>query len=401
MTIMPKNANCVPAWQPETVLVHGGTLRSSYNETSEALFLTQGYVYDSAEQAEQRFKDEAGGFIYSRYANPTVAMFEERMRSFEGAEAARATATGMAAVSAALLSYLRAGDHVIAARALFGSCRYVVEDICPGFGIESTLVHGPDIEQWERAIRPNTKVFFFESPSNPTLDLVDIAAVSRLARSIGAIVVVDNVFATPLLQRPLLLGADVVVYSATKHIDGQGRCLGGIVLGSSDYVKDHLHNYLKHTGPSLSPFNAWTMLKGLETLPIRVRQQCENAAVIANTIADHRAVSRVIYCGRSDHPQADLANEQMRGGGQIVSFELKGGKDNAFRFLNALRLIRLSNNLGDAKSLITHPATTTHQRLKPEQRTELGISDGLVRLSVGLESVIDLQIDVEQALAAV
>ncbi|MEM7747549.1 MAG: aminotransferase class I/II-fold pyridoxal phosphate-dependent enzyme, partial [Pseudomonadota bacterium] len=266
------------SWRPETELVHGGTLRSGFNETSEAIYLTQGYVYDSAEQAEQRFKDESGGFIYSRYANPTVAMFEERVRLLEGAEAARATSSGMAAVTGAILSYVKAGDHVVAARALFGSCRYVVEDICPRFGVESTLVHGPDIEQWRQAVRPNTKVFFLESPANPTLDLVDIEAVSQLAHSIGAIVIVDNVFATPMQQRPLALGADVVVYSATKHIDGQGRCLGGIVLGSAGYVKDHLHPFLKHTGPSLSPFNAWTLLKGLETLPIRVERQTQSAA---------------------------------------------------------------------------------------------------------------------------
>lgn len=388
-------------WRPETALVHGGTLRSQFNETSEALFLTQGYVYDSAEQAEQRFKDEAGGFIYSRYANPTVAMFEERMRIFEGAGAARATATGMAAVSSSLLSYLKTGDHVVAARALFGSCRYIVEDLCPRYGISSTLVHGPDLEQWKQAIRPETKVFFFETPSNPTLDLVDIKAVSELAHSIGAIVVVDNVFATPMLQRPMALGADVVVYSATKHIDGQGRCLGGIVLGSEAYVKDHLHNYLKHTGPSISPFNAWTMLKGLETLPLRVKQQCENAAVVADRLAQHAAVQRVIYCGREDHPQAGLAAKQMSGGGQVVAFELSGGKAGAFRFLNGLQLIKLSNNLGDTKSLITHPATTTHQRLKPEERADLGISEGLVRLSVGLEAAEDIVTDIETALAGI
>ncbi len=387
-----------PDWQAETTLVHGGSLRSGFGEISEALYLTQGYQYNSAEEAEERFKTEAGGFIYSRYANPTVAMFEERVRLLEGAEAARATASGMAAVTGALLSYLKAGDHVVAARALFGSCRYVVEDICPKFGIASTLVDGPDIEAWKAAIRPETKVCFFETPANPTLDLVDIEAVSRLAHEAGAIVVVDNVFATPMLQRPLKHGADVVVYSATKHIDGQGRCLGGIVLGSEAYVKDHLHNFLKHTGPSLSPFNAWVLLKGLETLPLRVRQQCESAAAIAAALAGHSNVRRVIYCGAMDHPQADLACRQMPGGGQIVSFEIAGGKEGAFRFLNKLRLIKLSNNLGDAKSLITHPATTTHQRLKPEARAELGITDGLVRLSVGLEATDDIIADVERAL---
>ncbi|MGI9524029.1 MAG: O-succinylhomoserine sulfhydrylase [Hyphomicrobiaceae bacterium] len=387
-------------WLPQTTLVHGGVLRSQFGETSEALYLTQGYLYDSAEQAEQRFKDEAGGFIYSRYANPTVAMFEERMRSFEGAGAGRATATGMAAVSAAILSYVSAGDHVVSARALFGSCRYIVEDLCPRYGIESTLVHGPDLDQWRAAVRSNTKLFFFESPSNPTLDLVDIVSVCKIAREIGALVVVDNVFATPMLQRPLELGADVVVYSATKHIDGQGRCLGGIVLGSKDYVSDNLHTYLKHTGPSLSPFNAWTLLKGLETLPVRVRQQCESADVVAHSLSGRHDINRVIYCGHDCHPQIELAKRQMHGGGQIVSFELAGGKVHAFKFLNALKLIRLSNNLGDAKSLITHPATTTHQRLKPEERERLGIGDGLVRLSVGLEATEDILADIEAALAA-
>lgn len=389
-----------PTWQPETALVHGGSLRSGFSEMSEAMFLTQGYQYSSAEQAEERFKSEAGGFIYSRYANPTVAMFEERMRLFEGAGAARGVASGMAAVTGAMLSVLKAGDHVVAARALFGSCRYVVEDLCPKFGIESTLVHGPDIEAWKAAIKPNTKVCFFETPANPTLDLVDIQAVADLAHAVGALVIVDNVFATPMLQRPLKHGADVVVYSATKHIDGQGRCLGGIVLGSEDYVHDHLHNFLKHTGPSLSPFNAWVMLKGLETLPLRVRQQCASAAVIAQALGEHRAVQRVLFCGGADHPQAELAARQMSGGGQVVTFELAGGKDAAFRFLNRLRLIKLSNNLGDAKSLITHPATTTHQRLKPDERSALGITDGMVRLSVGLEAEADLIGDLVQALDA-
>jgi O-succinylhomoserine sulfhydrylase len=389
-----------PGWRPETALVHGGTVRSGFGEMSEAMFLTQGYAYDSAEQAEARFKDEKSGFIYSRYANPTVTMFEDRMIALEGAEAARATASGMAAVSASLLCFLKAGDHVVAARALFGSCRYVIENICPRFGIDFTLVDGTDLDQWQAAIKPGTKAVFFETPSNPTLDLVDIAAVAEIAHTAGAIVVVDNVFATPMLQRPLALGADVVVYSATKHIDGQGRCLGGIILGSNDYVDDHLHPYFKHTGPALSPFNAWVMLKGLETLPIRVRQQCSSAALVADTIAGQKGITRVLYCGRDDHPQAALAKRQMSGGAQVVSFEFEGGKAQAFRFLNALRIIKLSNNLGDAKSLITHPATTTHQRLKPEERAELGISDSLVRLSVGLEAPEDLIEEIGNAVAA-
>jgi len=399
MTNDPADANEQETWGAETRLVHGGSLRSAFAETSEALFLTQSYVYASAEQAEERFKSE-GGFIYSRYANPTVSMFEERMRLLEGAGAARATATGMAAVTSALLCFLKAGDHVVAARALFGSCRYVVDDLCPRFGIASTLVDGRDIKAWERAVRPNTKAFFFETPANPTLDLVDIKAVAELAHGAGALVVVDNVFATPVLQRPLTLGADVVVYSATKHVDGQGRCLGGVVLGSQAYVKDHLHNFLKHTGPSLSPFNAWVMLKGLETLTLRVRAQCDAAARIADHLAALKGVTRVLFCGRPDHPQAALAKRQMQGPGQVVTFEIAGGKPAAFRFLNALRLIKISNNLGDAKSLITHPATTTHQRLKPEDRAELGISDGMLRLSVGLETPADLAADIDRALAA-
>jgi O-succinylhomoserine sulfhydrylase len=384
---------------PETLLIHGGTLRSGFGELSEAMFVTQSYVYESAEQAEERFKSEAG-FIYSRYANPTVAMFEERLRLLEGAEAARATATGMAAVTAALLCFLKAGDHLVAARALFGSCRYVVEELCPRFGIASTLVDGRDLQAWAGAMRPNTKAVFFETPANPTLDLVDIAAVCKLAHRAGARVVVDNVFATPILQKPLQLGADIVVYSATKHIDGQGRCLGGIVLGSAAYVKEHLHNFLKHTGPSLSPFNAWVLLKGLETLPLRVRAQCASAAKIADYLAGQPGVQRTLFCGRPDHPQAALAKEQMSGFGQVVTFDIEGGKAAAFRFLNALRLVKISNNLGDAKSIITHPATTTHQRLKPQARAELGIAEGTLRLSVGLEATADLTADIDRGLAA-
>jgi O-succinylhomoserine sulfhydrylase len=399
MAERPRPQDTPDTWSPETQLVHGGTLRSQFAETSEAIFLTQSYVYASAEQAEERFKSEAG-YIYSRYANPTVAMFEERMRLLEGAEAARATATGMAAVTSALLCFLKAGDHVVAARALFGSCRYVVEDLCPRFGVASTLVDGRDTRAWANAVRPNTKAFFFETPANPTLDLVDIAAVAEIGHAAGALVVVDNVFATPILQKPLELGADIVVYSATKHIDGQGRCLGGIVLGSQAYVKDHLHTFLKHTGPSLSPFNAWVMLKGLETLPVRVRAQCETAARLADHLVGQSGIKRVLYCGRSDYPQAALARRQMSGFGQVVAFELAAGKEAAFRFLNALKLVKISNNLGDAKSLITHPATTTHQRLKPQVRADLGIADGLLRLSVGLEAYADIAADIDRALAA-
>jgi O-succinylhomoserine sulfhydrylase len=393
----PKSANPA-AWSAETLLVHGGTLRSQFGETSEAMFLTQSFVYDTAEQAEARFKDEDPGFIYSRFSNPTTGMFEERMRLLEGAEAARATATGMAAVTSALLCFLKAGDHIVAARAMFGSCLYVAQDLCPRFGIACTLVDGRDTAAWQRAMRPNTRALFFETPANPTLDLVDIAAVSEIAHAGGALVVVDNVFATPLMQKPLKLGADIVVYSATKHIDGQGRCLGGVVLCSQKFLTDHLHTFLRQTGPAMSPFNAWVMLKGLETLPLRVRAQCETAAKIADHLAEQRGVTRVLFCGRPDYAQAALAKRQMSGPGQVVTFELEGGKAAAFRFLNALKLIRISNNLGDAKSLITHPATTTHQRLKPEARAELGISDGMIRLSVGLEAYADLAADIDRAL---
>ena len=389
-----------PAWQPETQLVHGGTLRSGFSETSEAMFLTQSFVYDSAEQAEARFQNDDPGFIYSRFSNPTVDMFEERMRLLEGAEAARATATGMAAVTSALLSYLSVGDHIVAARALFGSCRYVVEDLCPRFGIEATLIDGRDLDAWQAAMRPNTKAVFFETPANPTLDIVDIAAVSEIAHAAGALVFVDNVFATPLLQKPLKHGADVVIYSATKHIDGQGRCLGGVVLGSEEYVNDNLHNFLRQTGPALSPFNAWVLLKGLETLPVRVEAQAARAERLAAFLADQSSVSRVLFAGSPDHPQSDVVRRQMTGGGTIVTIEIGGGKEAAFRFVNALTIFKISNNLGDAKSLVTHPATTTHQRLSEEARAELGISDGMLRLSLGLEAADDLIADVDRALIA-
>lgn len=395
---------CNPAnpetWSPETQLVHGGVLRSQFSETSEALFLTQGYVYKNAEEAEARFKNESPGYQYSRFGNPTVTMFEDRMKLLEGAEDARATATGMAAVTAALLSYLRTGDHIVAARAMFGSCRYIVETLCPRFGIEATLIDGRDLDAWKDAIKPNTKMFFFETPANPTLDLVDIAGVSKVAHDKGILVAVDNVFATPLLQKPLQHGADIVIYSATKHIDGQGRCLGGIVLCSAKFATDHLQDWVRQTGPSMSPFNAWVLLKGLETMPVRVERQCATAEALAAHLVGKPGVKDVIYPGRSDHPQASLAKRQMTGGGQIVTIEVEGGRAAAFRFQNALRLIKISNNLGDAKSLITHPTTTTHFRLKPEQRAELGITDGMLRISVGLEAADDLKADLNAALAA-
>jgi O-succinylhomoserine sulfhydrylase len=389
------------SYRPETRLVHSGTLRSQFGETSEALFLTQGYVYDSSLSAERRFKNEEPGYQYSRFSNPTVTMFEQRMAALEGAEAARATATGMAAVTTAVMGQLRAGDHVVAAKALFGSCRYVVEEHCNRYGIASTLVDGTDLAQWKNAVRPNTKTFFLESPTNPTLEVLDIKAIAEIAHAAGATLVVDNVFATPMYQRPLELGADCVVYSATKHIDGQGRCLGGVVLGSEKFIQDNIHQLIRQTGPSLSPFNAWVLLKGLETLAVRVQRQTDTAAAVATALAEHPKVSRLIYPGRADHPQAEVAQRQMQAGSTLLAFEVKGEKAGAFRFQDALRLVKISNNLGDAKSLITHPATTTHQRLTPAARAELGISDGLVRLSCGLEHPADIVEDLVTALAAV
>ncbi|MCC0058978.1 MAG: O-succinylhomoserine sulfhydrylase [Hyphomicrobiaceae bacterium] len=387
-------------WSLATRLVQEGILRSQFGETSEAVFLNSGYVYDSPEQAEARFKGEAEGYVYSRYANPTVSMFERRMCALEGADAARGTASGMAAVAASLLCFLKAGDHVVSGRALFGSCLYIVEDLLPRYGISSTLVDGRDLSAWEAAVRPNTKAFFFETPTNPTLELVDIEAVAKIAKGCGALTVVDNVFATPLGQRPIELGADIVVYSATKHIDGQGRCLGGVVLGPQNYIDETLHTFLKHTGPSLSPFNAWVLLKGLETLPLRVARQCESATRIADFLADRPEISRVYYPGRTDHPQYDLAKKQMAFGGPMLAFEVGNKKEDAFAFLNGLQLFTISNNLGDAKSLTTHPATTTHQRLTSEARAELGIFDNTVRISVGLEDLNDLVADLDHALSA-
>jgi O-succinylhomoserine sulfhydrylase len=383
-----------------TKLVHAGTRRSQYNEVSEALFLTQGFVYESAEAAEARFI-QAGPdeFIYARYGNPTVAMFEERIAALEGAEDAFATASGMAAVSGALTSMLRAGDHVVAARALFGSCLYVLEEVLTRFGVEVSFVDGTDLDQWRAAIRPGTRAVFFETVANPTLDVIDIAAVAALAHAAGALVVVDNVFATPVYSDAIAQGADVVVYSATKHIDGQGRCLGGVVLGTRAFIRKVLEPYMKHTGGALSPFNAWVMLKGLETIDLRVRAQSQAAQAIAEAL-DGDARLRVIYPGLADHPQHALAMRQMGQGGTVIALDIKGGQEAAFRFLNALEIVLISNNLGDAKSIITHPATTTHQRLPAEQKAALGITPGLVRLSVGLEDAQDLLDDLQCALAA-
>jgi len=386
--------------RPRTELVHGGTYRTPFGETSEAMFLTSGYVYETMEAAEARFKGDEPGFIYSRFANPTVRMFEERMMALEGAEDARATATGMAAVTSAMLCCLEAGDHVLASRALFGSCRYVIDTLLPKFGVEFTLVDGRDLAEWKRGVRSNTKLLFLETPSNPTLELIDIAAVAGIANEAGARLVVDNVFATPMLQKPLELGADIVVYSATKHIDGQGRALGGIVLSDAQFIADHLGNFLRQTGPSISPFNAWVMLKGLETLDLRVRAMTESAEKVARFLESRTEIGRVFYPGLPSHPQHELAKRQMAGGSNMVAFEVGTSKADAFRFANALEVVSISNNLGDAKSLITHPATTTHQRLTPEDRAELGINENLVRLSVGLEDADDLIDDMSRGLAA-
>ncbi len=387
-----------PHWRPETQAVRAGLHRTEHGETAEALFLTSGYVYDAAEEAAARFAGEAEGYVYSRYANPTVRMFEERLAALEGAEACMATASGMAAMFSALACQLEAGDHVVAARQLFGSCHQVITKILARFGISHTLVDGADIDAWRAAMRPETKVFFLETPANPTLALCDIAAVAEVAHAAGVRLVVDNVFATPVLQKPLELGADVVIYSATKHIDGQGRTLGGAVLGSEEFIKDELQFFLRHTGPALSPFNAWVLLKGLETLPMRVMRMSETAQRLAEFLAERLGPEKVRYPGLATHPQRDLARRQMAAGGSLLAFELDGGREATFRFLNALEVIDISNNLGDAKSLITHPASTTHSALTDEERAAQGVAEGLVRLSVGLEHVDDLKRDLERAL---
>jgi O-succinylhomoserine sulfhydrylase len=381
-----------------TLLVHGGTLRSPFNETSEALFLNSGYVYDDSSAAESTFKNNGPGYIYSRFSNPTVDMFQRRMALLEGAEEARGVASGMAAVTTAAMAQVKAGDHAVAARALFGGCRFVMEESLPRWGVSSTLVDGRDPENFEKAMRPNTKIVFLETPTNPTLDLVDIAAVARIAHAHGARLIVDNVFATPLWQKPLQLGADIVTYSATKHIDGQGRTLGGVILGSAELVGGDVHKFIRQTGPSMSPFNAWVLLKGLETLPVRVRQMTESAARIADFLASHPKVSRVMYPHHKSHPQYELAKRQMGAGSTLVAFEVKGGKEVAFRTGDNLAIIVTSNNLGDAKSIIAHPATTTHQRFEEATRQEMGITQSLLRLSVGLEDADDLIADLSYAL---
>jgi O-succinylhomoserine sulfhydrylase len=383
------------SWKKRTKLVHGGTRRSQYNEVSEAIFLTQGFVYDTAEQAEQRFiqsgEDE---FIYARYGNPTVAMFEDRIAALEGAEDGFATASGMAAVNGALMSVLKAGDHVVAARALFGSCLYILQDVLGRYGVEVTLVDGISLDEWRAAVREDTKAVFFESISNPTLEVIDIAAVAEIAHAVGALVMVDNVFSTPVFSNAIEEGADVVIYSATKHIDGQGRALGGVILGTREYIRGTVEPFMKHTGAAMSPFNAWIMLKGLETIDLRVRAQAESAYKIADALQDHPKLARIIYPGHPSHAQYALAIKQTEKGGTVVSFDLAGGQEAAFKLLNALEVAVISNNLGDAKSIATHPATTTHQRLPAEQKVELGITPGLIRFSVGLEDAEDLIADI-------
>lgn len=388
-------------WSRQTTLVRGGLTRTEWDETSEGLFLTSGYVYANAEEAEAAFAGDVDRYIYSRYGNPTVSMFEERLRAIEGAEAVYATASGMAAVFTSLIALLKTGDRVVASKGLFGSCFLILDVLLPRWGIHTEFVDGDDLDAWEQALSEPTAAVFFETPSNPMQGLVDIAAVSSLAHSAGATVVVDNVFATPVLQSPLALGADVVVYSTTKHIDGQGRTLGGAILGSTEYITEQVQPFIRHTGPALSPFNAWVLVKSLETLDLRVKAQTAAALELAGIIGDLPGVTNVWYPFLDSHPQVDLARSQMRGGGSVVTFEVDGGKQAAFQVLNGLSLIDISNNLGDSKSLVTHPASTTHRRLGPEVRSSMGITDGVIRISVGLEDIGDLVDDISAALAGV
>jgi O-succinylhomoserine sulfhydrylase len=388
-------------WRPATRLVRGGQERSQFDETSEALFMTSGYVYASPEEAEQAFKGEKDRFVYSRYANPTVAMFEERLALLEGADYCNATASGMAAVFAALACQLKAGDRVVASRALFGSCHYIITELLPAYGIDSVLVDGTDPDQWAKALSQPTNAVFIETPSNPTLEIIDIKAVSKMAHQAGARVIIDNVFATPVLQNPLQLGADIVTYSSTKHIDGQGRSMGGAILtNDEEFATDKLKPFLRNTGPSASPFNCWLQLKGLETLDLRVGKMSANALDVAQFLEGQNGIDKIIYPGLASHPQFKLAMSQMKSGSTIVAFQVPGGREGAFKFLNGVGLIDISNNLGDSKSLITHPATTTHQRLTPQERAQMGIDDGLIRLSVGLEDADDLKEDLERALSS-
>ncbi|HEY3696142.1 O-succinylhomoserine sulfhydrylase [Phenylobacterium sp.] len=386
-------------WEIETRLVRGGMARSPYGEMSEAIFLTQSFAYDSAGAADRRFSGDEPGFIYQRFGNPTTQMFEERLALLEGAEMCKATASGMSAVYASLCGLLRAGDHLVAGRALFGSCRWIVAELLPRFGVETTFVDATDIEAWKNAVRPNTRAFLVESPANPLLEVTAIGAVAEVAHAVGAKLVVDNVFATPIFQKPLALGADIVVYSATKHIDGQGRVLGGAILGAAELMQEAYRDLLRHTGPALSPFNSWVLLKGLETLDLRVRRQTENAAKVAEAVAAHRKVRQVVYCARKDHPQAAVIANQMSGAGNLIAFDL-GSQEAAWRFLDALAIVDISNNLGDAKSMATHPSTTTHRSMPEEERLKIGLTPGWVRMSVGLEGARDLTRDVSRALDA-
>jgi O-succinylhomoserine sulfhydrylase len=387
-----------PNWRTQTKLVRGGLDRSEHRETAEAMFMTSGFVYDRAEDAEAAFKGETDRFIYTRYGNPTVAAFQDRLCLLEGADFCTATASGMSAVYNALIALVKAGDRVVASRALFGSCDYIIGEILPRFGVETEFVDGTDASQWEKALSKPTAAVFLETPSNPTLEIIDLEHVSALTHAAGGKLVVDNVVATPVLQKPLELGADIVVYSATKHIDGQGRALAGAILGPQSFYDDCLQPFIRHTGPSCSPFNAWLMLKGLETLDLRVERHCQNTVEVARFLEGLKGVKRVIYPGLESHPQHALAKKQMKAFGSVVSFELEGGKEKAFSVLNAFQIIDISNNLGDTKSITTHPATTTHQRLTPEGRAHLGITDGLVRLSVGLEDVNDIKEDLARAI---
>lgn len=386
-------------FKSRTKMVHGGTRRSQYNEVSEAIYLTQGFVYDTAEDAQARFIQSGDDeFIYARYGNPTVAMFEDRIAALEGAEAAFATASGMAAVNGALMSCVAAGDHVVASRALFGSCLYILEEIMPRMGIHVTFVDGTNLDEWRAAVTPDTKIVFFETISNPTLEVIEIAAVSNIAHENDALVIIDNVFATPVFSDAIALGADLVVYSATKHIDGQGRTLGGVILGRKDMIRGPIETYMKHTGGSMSPFTAWVMLKGLETIELRVRAQAGSAQYLADKLNGHEKLVQVIYPGHSSHEKYDLVQQQIGSGGTVLAMDIKGGQEASFAFLNRLKIAVISNNLGDAKSIATHPATTTHQRLPDDQKAVLGITDGLIRFSVGLEDPEDLLSDILAAL---
>jgi O-succinylhomoserine sulfhydrylase len=384
-------------WKPATKLIRGGLMRTHHGETAEALFLTQSFTYDSAQAADARFSGDAPGYVYSRYANPTTQMFEERLALLEGAQLCRGLASGMAAVHVALTGLLKAGDHLVAGRALFGSCRWIVGEWLPRFGVETTFVDATDLDAWKNAMRPNTKAVLIETPANPLLEITDVAAVCKIAHAAGARTVIDNVFATPIFQKPLTLGADVVVYSATKHIDGQGRVLGGAILGNEALLEEAYRDIVRHTGPAISPFNAWVLLKGLETLDLRVRRQSETAAVLADQIADHNKISRCFYPGRADHPQADVARKQMSGFGNLIAFDL-GSREAAWRFIDALEIVDISNNLGDAKSMVTHPSTTTHRSMPEADRLEIGLTEGCVRMSVGLEDAADLSRDIARAL---